>query len=220
MDQPTGFTIRQTPSPDAYRQRDLAALKYQVVHRISFAQDDGAGGYWPGVSPIPDAALDGAGLIARFHDARTVPVDERHDPEWRDRPGALTGAKEPYGLLVRTDGSVDQMAPLTACTPHARRYNPIAVGVCVAGDFRKVSPPAAQRDTLVKLCALLRATGLPILGHDEVPDGSADARKECPGRLLDVEQLREDVRKHAWASVPPLEATAFLTDQLGLRVAA
>lgn len=220
MDVPNGFVVRQVPSKDPYRLRQLGALRYQAIHRISFSEDDGAGGYWPGVHPISDAELSGEGLIERFHDARRVPPEDRRDPEWRDRPGALTGGKEPYALLLRQDGSVDQLAPFTAQTPHGRSYNPIAVGIAVAGDFRRHSMSAAQQDTLIKLCALLRATGLMIIGHDEIPDGSADARKQCPGRYLDVEDLRIAVRLHPWASVPPAEATEFLTDRLGLGMVA
>ena len=155
--------------------------------------------------------LDLATMIARYEsesfDGRksmTISIARRlvDDPKI-----TATGHELAYTFLVDPVGTWWQCLPLSDTGRHARRWNQQAVGVGVIGDFRKSKPPDAQLhslvDGVVDLCMALKidpqgqvkgSEFTPCLaGHDELPGGSKDPDKKCPGRYLPMEILRSDV---------------------------
>jgi hypothetical protein len=127
-----------------------------------------------------------------------------------DDPGVAkyTGGEVAYTFLVDHEGLWWQCLRLSDVGKHARRWSVPHIGVGVIGDFRKHPPPPAQRmslmDGLAELCpalginplamALIGNVSVPrIAGHDELPGGSADAAKRCPGQYLSMRDLRRDV---------------------------
>jgi hypothetical protein len=116
-----------------------------------------------------------------------------------------TGGQLAYSLMIggdlgdpRWDGVIWQCLPVDDVGFHARRWSKPAIGVALIADPRKKPPSAKQRDALIDLLALL-SVGFgfdpfkAIKGHDELPGGSGDPNKRCPGPLLPMNPLRADV---------------------------
>ena len=158
---------------------DLSNVRTIVVHRISMA-----------AAGIEDSLLTGQALCEKFLDKSLG-----------------TGGRPPYHLLNKPDGNVDQMLPLSIRGAHAIEANPTSWAIANVGNFTRDTIPDIQFDTLAKLCALLTPFngGLRIMGHDQVPGGSNDEHKECPGHLLDIDKLIDRVLQRlpgdwkAWA---------------------
>ena len=77
-----------------------------------------------------------------------------------------------------------------------RPYNQVGIGICIIGDLNLHPMDPWQEERLVELCAeLIRhvPTLSPdvIIGHRDVPGKST----ECPGKTVDIEHIRELVRK-------------------------
>lgn len=112
-----------------------------------------------------------------------------------------TGGEVPYTFFVGEAGEVWQALPLADIGRHARRWNVPAIGIAVIGDFRKDVPPAVQLTKLEALCfELIKALGITpddVKGHDELPDGSADPTKRCPGKNLSMDHLRSKLKTMA-----------------------
>lgn len=111
------------------------------------------------------------------------------DPELKP----YTGSEMPYTFVIRRDGTIEQALPLSEYGPHARRWSIEGIGVACVGDFRKERPTPQQWDSLVELCvAFIPWLGDgSIFGHTELRDASHDPNKVCPGKLLDLNALRE-----------------------------
>lgn len=118
---------------------------------------------------------------------------------------SYTGGQQPYHFLINKYGTVHQVLPLVSNGAHARQWNDDALGVGVVGDFRKEPPTFEQWTALVDLCADLTAHleidpdaqehGVyGLSGHDELPRGSKDPDKECPGQFLDMDEVRDAVQ--------------------------
>jgi hypothetical protein len=77
-----------------------------------------------------------------------------------------------YHYFITGDGQIQQTNELTTQSTHAGQYDPIAIGVCFAGDFTSVSPSSAQIEAGAQLIAwLLAQLGLSIqavIGYKEV----------------------------------------------------
>lgn len=183
-------------------ERDEDAVDTHIVHRISFAEDDGSWGGFDGVSPIPDDELAAHHLISRFADTRTKRIRQGVVAK---RPGAYTGGKQPYSFLLRTSGIIHQVASVSDITPHAARWNRRAVSTAVAGNFTRHDPTWIQENTLAVWLALWLAFGQRVLGHTEA-GGSADPKKECPGAKLKLPLVRNCARAHPYAKLSPQEA--------------
>jgi hypothetical protein len=70
--------------------------------------------------------------------------------------------------------------------------------VALIGDPRRKPPSTRQRNALVDILALLSVGfGFDLFrvvkAHDELPGGSADPSRRCPGPLLPMNPLRADV---------------------------
>ena len=191
------------------RERALEGLTRQAHHRIRFAKDDGER-HWPDVEPIPDEELTGPLVAGRFADVRQVVVGGEH---WADRPGRWTGGQTPYTFLGRTDGVLDQCLEVGDVGPHAGRWNIKALGIAWAGDFRMEPPTSKQWTAAVEFAALWLAWGLDIYGHSpELPGGSKDPKKECPGRLFPTEILRQEARIHPKSKLALFDAEKALLE--------
>lgn len=194
---------------------DREKLCRVIIHRIDFSHDDGAG-YWRGVFPVPRTELDGYKVGWRFSDTRKVEGRYRKQPrDWRDRPGSYTGGEIPYAALIKYDGGIDQMIPLSHYAPHARRWSSTGIPIAVAGDFRERDEPTpAQYKSLTALSALCiswlqRPINECLMGHDELADSSGDASKECPGRRLDMDDLRAAVDAHELSQLTKQQAEGY-----------
>ncbi len=68
-------------------------------------------------------------------------------------------------------------------------YNEQGIGICLVGDFNIRRPTSCQMDSLARLvCFLTKQYGIPysqVLGHRDIK------ATECPGRLLDMGQVRQ-----------------------------
>ena len=122
-----------------------------------------------------------------------------------DEAGRITGYQMPYTFVIDRSGHIEQALKLSDHGPHARAWNSKGIGIGVIGDFRRHSAPAAQYKSLVWLLAVLGGWlggTSKVFGHDELHDSMGDPLKQCPGELLDMMVLRDDVR---------LEMTGLLT---------
>ena len=180
-------------------------------HRISFAQDNPTDD-WPDVISVPDEDCDGLVVTAKFADTRRREYVERGATKWYGRSGAYTGGAIPYALLVKTDGGVDQLAEINDVTAHAGRWNYPSVGVAVVGDFRAIPPGIAQWKTCVTLAALFAGYGLANRGHDELPGGSRDPGKKCPGVHFGIITLRTAAAMHEVAGLDEYNAEAVMRE--------
>lgn len=77
-----------------------------------------------------------------------------------------------------------------------RDYNQTGIGICLIGNFQNEPPDPLQYARAVDLVALL-IEQIPELGPNQViGHGEAlDANTDCPGRYLDMDTFREDVRQ-------------------------
>src|SRR6185503_19674222 len=60
-----------------------------------------------------------------------------------------------YHYFITADGQIQQTNDLTAVATHAGNYNPIAIGICFAGDFTNTSPSPSQVEAGAQLIAWL-----------------------------------------------------------------
>lgn len=149
---------------------------------------------------LPPGHLPDIVAIADFHRGKFPDEYRSFTPERRPRYelGAL-----PYAFLVGPDAVVEQGAPLSRETPHAWRWNSRSLGVAVWGDFREHRPTHEQYNALIQLLAgivlvqrLQHAVDPEIHGHTEykAPKPTRLVGHDCPGRHLNLDEVRRDVR--------------------------
>ena len=136
---------------------------------------------------------------------------------FRDRrpgkAGSYTGGKMPYAFVIRRNGAVDQCLRVSLIAPHARtKWSAVSLSVALVGDHRHSEPSAAQLGRSVPFAALWLAAGLDSRGHDELPGGSSDPDKECPGKLLSMAMVREEAARHPCARLDADAARAILVE--------
>lgn len=124
------------------------------------------------------------------HDAPTICARFIKDPE----VVKYTGGEVPYTFFVFSDGCIQQALPLSDVGRHARVWNTQATGIAFHGDFREHPPTALQREAGLWLCSVL-ARGLSLgaaafRAHDELPGGSGNPNKRCPGDLFEIKEFR------------------------------
>lgn len=102
-----------------------------------------------------------------------------------------------YHYFITADGTIQQTNALTTQATHAGPYDPVAVGVCFAGDFTNTTPTQAQIEAGARLIAwLLAQFNLPVeavAGYKEL------INTQSPGQQWDNgarwgEQLRARIR--------------------------
>ena len=91
-------------------------------------------------------------------------------------------------------------------------YNEYGIGVCLVGDFSVKRPTAAQLQSLARLTAfLMRTYHIPadrVIGHGSIPG----KKTNCPGKYLDIGQLRR--MASAVAGMPEPQQVAAGTELL------
>jgi hypothetical protein len=115
-----------------------------------------------------------------------------------------------YHYVIDPEGVVFRTQDHTTVSHHARQFNPVAIGIALAGDLSDVLPPPAQLDRTADLAArLLVDLGLPpanVRGHREM------VPTPCPGDLfLGVwrPRLAEAIAERLGASPPGRVGGAF-----------
>lgn len=98
-----------------------------------------------------------------------------------------TGRKMPYHYVVEADGTAVQCLPLDRAAPHAKTWNDCTLAIACVGDFRVHEPPQQQWYAAARLCRTLEMSfKADLWGHDELPWGSSDPEKKCPGGKWDI----------------------------------
>jgi hypothetical protein len=142
-----------------------------IVHRIEVSQEDASFG-------------DEPSEIVRFFREHPIGIN-------------ATGGDMPYPIIIEREGHITQTMPLNRISPHARSHNPTTIGVALVGDFRHQNVPLAQYESLISVCvnllSHLQLGSSNIHGHDELSAASHDPDKICPGKYLDMNQLRAHV---------------------------
>lgn len=158
-------------------QRDVSLIKGLTIHRID-----------------------------RWGDAIEICKRFTSDPEMMK----YTGGEVPYTFFINDEGTVWQALPVSEIGRHARRWNVPHIGIAVIGDFRKEVPTGVQLAKLeqlcFELCVALQISWEDVKGHDELPDGSADPTKRCPGKNLSMDHLRSKLRGMLGRDKAALEA--------------
>ncbi len=157
------------------RARSREQIEGIIVHRIEVSQEDSSFG-------------DSPREVERFFVEH--PIGKK-----------ATGGDMPYPLIIEADGKITQTLPFNLIAPHAVAANPSTIGLALIGDFREQAPSGPQMKSLLQTCIqLVMAIGIPteklsehLRGHDEIPGASRDPDKECPGRILDMTDLRRRV---------------------------
>ena len=139
--------------------------------------------------------------------------------------GPATGGRMGYNLVYNphTPGVAFQGLRLGEAGAHTatpkgavRGYNTRSIGLAILRDMRHDALDEEQFEDVVALCgdihyyfAKVCGSVLVISGHDEIPGGSKDPNKACPGKLLVMDKLRQGVwnrsADHWNAEVDPME---------------
>lgn len=101
-----------------------------------------------------------------------------------------------YDYVIGANGTVYKCNHNNAVNYHAGSANRMSLGICLAGNFDLVAPPAEQWRAAIELTRMLMAAyGVPaqrVIGHREVP-----AAKSCPGKRVDMDQFRRECQPRA-----------------------
>lgn len=119
---------------------------------------------------FPTRSLDQIQMIIVHHTAvaPTVGADRiaAHRVDKQGWPGIG------YHYFITADGQIQQTNELTTVATHAGDYNPIAIGVCFAGDFTAATPSPAQIKAGAQLIAWLiqqrQLTFSSVFGYKEL----------------------------------------------------
>ena len=105
-----------------------------------------------------------------------------------------------YNFLVENinnDYEVIVGRPLTMCGAHCyqKDMNRLGIGICFVGNYDVIKPPMdmilrAMNRIIIPLCKIFDIGWNDILGHREV----TGVQKSCPGKLWDMDVIRELVR--------------------------
>jgi hypothetical protein len=106
--------------------------------------------------------------------------------------GRYTGNQMPYTFVVSPFGVIEQALDLREVGPHARRWSVPMISIACIGDFRHHPPDTDQfyatKELCIDLCLYINKAE--IKGHDELPGGSSDPNKQCPGKMFGLSMLR------------------------------
>jgi hypothetical protein len=168
-------------------------IKWVVIHRCSL------GHYAP--APIKDADLTAPEMSQRFKDAALG-----------------TGGLMPYHGLVLANGSTEQAVPLSRRASHAKGVNWCSLSWAVVGEHGAATSAQMQAvaDVAANLIIYCRGNIGMLRGHTEIPGGSADQSKICPGPVVNMDELRDMV---AMRLPPDLSEWSMSHADIGLRKA-
>lgn len=112
-----------------------------------------------------------------------------------------------YHYVVRRDGRVETGRSETEQGAHVRGLNHCSIGICLSGHHEITPMTSKQKEALLalleRLCRKYRLSVSAVLGHREVNllanSGAIDkiyaTSKTCPGRYVDMRELRQELRK-------------------------
>ena len=104
------------------------------------------------------------------------------------------GTTQADGLIEVGGRWTQQKRGAHAKTPSGE-YNDRGIGICLVGNFENHPPTAAQWRSLVKLSRYLQneygISAQHVIGHKDA-EGSDTL---CPGRLMDLQKLRGELRR-------------------------
>ncbi|MBI1880038.1 MAG: N-acetylmuramoyl-L-alanine amidase [Chloroflexi bacterium] len=102
---------------------------------------------------FPTHSLDQIQMIIIHHTAVAPTVGADRIAEHRVDKQGWPGIG--YHYFITYDGQIQQTNELATAATHAGNYNPMAIGICFAGDFTTAIPTAAQIDAGAQLIAWL-----------------------------------------------------------------
>jgi hypothetical protein len=157
-------------------------LRYLVIHRTDLHNKTDAN-----PDPVSDKDLGGKRLCEIFK--------AHPDPSPK---GLGTCGLVPYHVLIKMDGTAEQMLPLTRRAAHARSYNSWSLAVAVVGDLTERSMVDVQWQSLLRVCLALAPInkGLSVIGHTDLTNASVDPDKKCPGKYLLTRYLEQLVAEN------------------------
>jgi N-acetylmuramoyl-L-alanine amidase len=113
-----------------------------------------------------------------------------------------------YHRFIEQTGRIRFGRPEWKMGAHVHEFNPYTLGVCCSGDADLEPFNDKQLGSLVQQCAAwclqyqLRFDN--VIGHRETQDhGGPQVFKSCPGRLTDMNKIRELVRSVLQSTTPP-----------------
>jgi N-acetyl-anhydromuramyl-L-alanine amidase AmpD len=113
---------------------------------------------------------------------------------FRDHP-EYTGGKMGYHILIQRDGVVEQAVEFARASQGAIVANPYSIQIACVGDLTKYPLTTSQQcsllDTCVDLCEWIGYDKAQLKGHTEIPGATRDPKKDCPGKMLDMGELRK-----------------------------
>ncbi len=148
---------------------------------------------------FPSRPLDQIQQIIIHHTAIPASIGAERVADYRVNKQSWPGIG--YHYFISGDGAIQQTNELTTLSTHAGNFDPVAIGVCFAGDFTDVPPTSSQIEAGAQLIAwLLSEFHLPveaISGYKEL------VNTQSPGLQWDSgarwgDQLR--ARIQAWLS--------------------
>ena len=143
----------------------LENILYIVAHRISLDSPELK------TYMVPDNRLRAFHIVYTFVDCEIL------------KP--ITGGSIPYHVLLKPDGSVEQIMPLSEKGAHARGYNNKSIGLAVVGhlDDRMATPEQfAQFGNVVASIRVLVPQPLKLVDHDWTLEQIGEQPKGCIGK--------------------------------------
>lgn len=133
-------------------------------------------------------------LIVVHHAARATATLETITATHRARGFKGVG----YHVIVERGARMAGRDPRTPGA-HTQGLNPTTLAVCIADDCNKRLRPEdweAVVGQCVDWCAHFGLPASAVIGHRETPKhGGAPTKKQCPGKLVDMDALRADVAR-------------------------
>lgn len=134
-----------------------------------------------------------------------------------------------YHFGIRKDGELETGRDIDYAGAHVRGVNSRSIGVCVYGDGDTEPHTEAQRIMLLNvLRSMMKSYNVPVervLGHREINDlidaGEVGEKyrtpKTCPGRLVDMDEIRAELAIPHALPEPVVEAEDSIVDGRGIR---
>jgi len=114
-----------------------------------------------------------------------------YHPELTNVTGRL-----PYHLSVWQDSAIEQGLSLLVEAPHALALSASSISVAVMYDNdTAIGPGSTQYEALKLVCREIKEYFpiIEVVGHDEKPEASNIANKQCPTPIIDMNLLREQL---------------------------
>lgn len=103
-----------------------------------------------------------------------------------------------YHFVIDRQGRIYQTNNITDYSYHNGYDNKGAIGICMVGNLDEYPPTEKQYNSTIYICRLLRQVYKikTCTGHKEYPGAST----VCPGRYIDMDQIRQTVKLFPYGS--------------------